>query len=172
MQFRKFPLQFVPEVFVFPFVNCMKITVMETIIFPDDLHGWDITACHIKWRPRRVFKNRMPNRMFEAKRKDVKESWRKLHSEKIHDCMSHQISLRASSVKKIGAGALLWMQWWTFLSHKIAGNVWRLRNSCLLKQDNSPRTRLVLQLPGKRKLKKYINTMYSIFVWFLIMSVF
>jgi len=45
----------------------------------------------------RVFKDRVLKKMFDAKRKYVKESWRKLHSEKIHDCTSHQISLKASS---------------------------------------------------------------------------
>jgi hypothetical protein len=45
----------------------------------------------------RVFKDRMLNKMFDVKREDVKESWRKLHSEKIHACRYHQISRRASS---------------------------------------------------------------------------
>jgi len=34
--------------------------------------------------------DRVLKEIFNAKRKDLKGIWRKLHSEKIHDCMSHR----------------------------------------------------------------------------------
>jgi hypothetical protein len=72
-------LPFISEYF-FPPNKKVKITIRKTIILPVTLYGCGREE-HRLW----VFENGELGRIFEPKREEVTRSWRKLHSEELHN---------------------------------------------------------------------------------------
>jgi hypothetical protein len=77
----------------------LKSKIYRTIILLVVLYGcetWSLTLRE-KHRPK-VFKNRVPRKIFWSKREEVTREWRRLHNEEIYDiCSSPDIILVTQS---------------------------------------------------------------------------
>jgi len=63
----------------------VKIKIFRTVIFPVILCG----SCTLRATHKmRVFKNRVPRKIFVPQRKDVTGDWRGLHNKEFHDLYS------------------------------------------------------------------------------------
>jgi hypothetical protein len=67
----------------------VKVEIYKTVILPAVLYGcetWSLTLReeHIL----RVFENRVLRRIFESNSDEVREEWRKLHNEELHNLYS------------------------------------------------------------------------------------
>jgi hypothetical protein len=79
-------------------IKCRKVKIYKTIILPVVLYGRETGSLTLREEHRlRAFENRVLRRIFGPKRDDVTGEWRKLHSEELHNCTHHQISLGKSS---------------------------------------------------------------------------
>ena len=103
----------------------IKTKIYRTIILPLVLYGcetWSLTLT--EERRLRLFKNRVPRRLFESKRTEVTGEWRKLRGEEI-------IELNSSPnvVGVIRSGRMKW-----------AGHVARMRREgrCIQSLDGNP----------------------------------
>jgi len=66
----------------------LKIKIYRTVIFPV-LYGCKTWLLTLKEERRlRVFQNRVLRRLFESKRDEVTEEWRKIHNEELNDLYS------------------------------------------------------------------------------------
>jgi len=77
------------RIFCLPLPKNIKIKIYRTIILSVVLCGcetWSLT--HRKERRLRVFENRVLRRIFEAKRDEVIEEWRRLHNMEPNDLYS------------------------------------------------------------------------------------
>ena len=64
----------------------LKIKIYITIILPVVLYGCETWSLTLKEERRlSVFENRVLRRIFEPKRDEVTEEWRKLHNEKLNN---------------------------------------------------------------------------------------
>jgi hypothetical protein len=73
----------------------LKIKIYTTINLPAVLDGCETLSLTQREEQRlRVFKKKMPRRIFEFKREEVAGGWRRLHSVELHNLyMLHQILL-------------------------------------------------------------------------------
>jgi hypothetical protein len=63
----------------------VKIRIYKTIIFPVVLYGCEAWSLTLREEHRlRVFKNRVPRRMFESKKDEIMGDWRKIHNEELN----------------------------------------------------------------------------------------
>jgi hypothetical protein len=78
-------LLFSPDTFVSRlFSKNLKIKICKTIILPVVLYGCEAWSLTLREERRlRVFENRIMRRVFEPKR-DVNETWKRLHNEELH----------------------------------------------------------------------------------------
>jgi hypothetical protein len=66
----------------------LNITIYKTVILPVVLHGYEIWSLTLKEEHRlRVFENRVLRRIFGPKR-EVGQSWRKLHNDELRSLYS------------------------------------------------------------------------------------
>jgi hypothetical protein len=67
----------------------INIRIYKTIILPVVLYGWETWSLTSREEHRlMVFENRVLRRIFGPKRDEVKEDWRKLHNEELHNLYS------------------------------------------------------------------------------------
>jgi len=67
----------------------LKIKMYRNIILPVVLYGCETWSLTLREERRlRVFENRVLRRVFEPKRDEVTEEWRKLHNEELSDLYS------------------------------------------------------------------------------------
>ena len=79
-------LSFGAESFIFQVaIKYLKIKI-RTIILPIAVYGCETWSLTLREERRlRVFENRVLRRIFEPKRDEVTEEWRKLHNEELND---------------------------------------------------------------------------------------
>jgi hypothetical protein len=77
-----------------------KIKIYRTIILPVVLYGCETCSLTLrKERSLRVFENRMMRRIFEPRRDEVTEEWRKLQMRGLMICAAHQTFFGRSYVE-------------------------------------------------------------------------
>jgi hypothetical protein len=74
--------------------NLFKKYAYKPIILPAASYGCEIRYLTLREKHRlAMFVNRAPREIFGPKRKEVTESWRRLHNEEFHNYTLHQILL-------------------------------------------------------------------------------
>jgi len=67
-------------------VQSIKIKIYRTIIFPVVLYGYETWSLTLRQEHGlRVFENGVLRAIFGAKRDEVREEWRRIHNEELHD---------------------------------------------------------------------------------------
>jgi hypothetical protein len=67
-------------------IQSIKIKINRTIIFPVVLYGCETWSLTLRQEHGlRVFENRVPRAIFDAKRDKVREEWRRLHNGELYD---------------------------------------------------------------------------------------
>jgi hypothetical protein len=67
-----------------------KIKTYKTIILPVVMYGCETWSFTLREERRvRVFESKLLRRIFEPKRDEVTEEWRKLHNEELNDLTAH-----------------------------------------------------------------------------------
>jgi hypothetical protein len=81
-----------------------RIRIYKTIILPVVLYGCETWSLTLRAEHRlRVFENRVLRRIFQLKRDEVTEGWRKLHDEELYTSYSSLIIIRMIRSKGMGS---------------------------------------------------------------------
>jgi hypothetical protein len=80
----------------------VKIKIYRTLILPVVLYGCE-TWSHTmrKEHGLRVFENRVLRRIFEPKRDEATEEWRRLHKEELYDLYSSTSAMRVINPRRM-----------------------------------------------------------------------
>jgi hypothetical protein len=87
---------------IFVFVHVIKFKIYKTIILCVGLYGCETWSLTLREEHRlRVFENRVLRRIFEPKRDEVTEGWRKLHNEELHGLYSSPSIVRVIKARRM-----------------------------------------------------------------------
>jgi hypothetical protein len=87
----------------------VKTTIHKTIILPVVLYGREALALALsEANGLKVFENRLPRRIFESKRDEVRGGWRKLNNEQLHNLYSSTNIIRTFKSRRMRRALYEW----------------------------------------------------------------